>query len=298
MEHSPGTNLRQVLSSNKILQILGTINPYCALLAKQVGVKAIYLSGAGVANAQFGLPDLGMTSLTEVVAEVKKITSICDLPLLVDADTGWGDILNVERTVKEIEAAGAAGLHLEDQILSKRCGHLDNKKIISSNAMVEKISIAVNSKKNKDFVIMARTDAVAVEGLSSAIDRMQKYVAAGADMIFAEAIYSLDDYRKVTDNVNAPILANITEFGKTPLFTVNELQDVGVKMVLYPLTAFRAMSKAALDVYASVIEQGTQLACVDKMQTRKELYQTLNYHSYEERLEQFLQNNLDLKEKI
>jgi methylisocitrate lyase len=288
MEHNPGKRFKAELNQDAPLQILGTINPYCALLAKQAGAKAIYLSGAGIANAQYGLPDLGMTSLTEVASEVRKITSICDLPLLVDADTGWGDILNVERTVKELESAGAAGLHIEDQILAKRCGHLNNKKVITTEEMCEKISIAVNSRRNPDFVIMARTDAVAIEGLDNAILRMQQYVTAGADMIFAEALYTLEDYKKVVDKVNVPILANITEFGKTPLFTVAELASTGVKLILYPLSAFRAMSNAALKVYKTILTEQTQKDCLDFMQTRQELYKVLGYHDYENRLEEFL----------
>lgn len=288
MAHNPGLLFREAVQSSSPLQIAGTINPYCALLAKQVGFKAIYLSGAGVANAQYGLPDLGMTSLTEVTAEVKKITTICNLPLLVDADTGWGDILNVERTVKEIESAGAAGIHLEDQIASKRCGHLNNKRIISTDEMVEKITVASKSKINQDFVIMARTDAVALEGITNAIKRMQNYVAAGADMIFAEALYTLEDYKQVTQSIDVPILANITEFGKTPMFTADELHAVGVKLVLYPLSAFRAMSKAALDVYSAILNKKTQSSCLNSMQTREELYHTLGYYNYEKRLDDFL----------
>ncbi len=293
MAHNPGYLFREAVQANFPLQMAGTINPYCALLAQQAGFQAIYLSGAGVANAQYGLPDLGMTSLTEVVAEVKKITTICKLPLLVDADTGWGDILNVERTVKEIEFAGAAGLHLEDQISAKRCGHLNNKRIISTDEMIEKITVATKSKSNKDFVIMARTDAVALEGLPCAIERMQRYVAAGADMIFAEALYTLEDYKQVTQNIDVPILANITEFGKTPLFTADELNNVGVKLVLYPLSAFRAMSKAALDVYSVILKKKTQSSCLNAMQTREQLYQTLGYYNYEQRLDNFLAKKND-----
>lgn len=288
MEQHAGTRFRAALAKNAPLQVFGTINPYCALLAKQAGCKAIYLSGAGVANAQYGLPDLAMTSLTEVATEVRKITYVCDLPLLVDADTGWGEVLNVERTVKELEHAGAAGIHLEDQIQAKRCGHRDNKKIISAGAMAEKIKVAVASKNHPDFVIMARTDAVAVEGLDSAINRMQDYVNAGADMIFAEALYSLEDYKTVTSNIKVPVLANITEFGKTPLFTVDELNSVGIKLVLYPLSAFRAMSKAAFDTYTSILQNKSQSLCIDAMQTREELYNTLGYHQFEQRLEQYL----------
>ena len=285
---NPGKLFRSLISSSHPLQIVGAINPYCALLAKQAGFQAIYLSGAGIANAQFGLPDLGMTSLTEVAYEVKKITNICNLPLLVDADTGWGDILNVERTVKELEYAGAAGIHLEDQIQAKRCGHLNNKRLISVDEMTLKIKVAVNSKANKDFVIMARTDAVAVEGLDAAIERMKNYISAGADMIFAEALYKLDDYKKVTDSINVPVLANITEFGKTPLFTVDELANAGVQLILYPLSAFRAMSKSALETYNAILNHKTQKSCIQSMQTREELYKTLGYYDYEKKLDQYL----------
>lgn len=291
MDKHPGTRFKESLISNTSLQILGTINPYCAMLAEQAGAKAIYLSGAGIANAQFGLPDLAMTTLTEVVSEVKKVTSVCKLPLLVDADTGFGDILNVERTVLEIESAGACGIHLEDQIQSKRCGHLDNKKLISTSEMTDKITVASKTKKHNDFIIMARTDAVAVEGLDSAINRMQQYVKAGADMIFAEAIYDLEDYATVTKSIDVPVLANITEFGKTPLFTVDQLESVGVKLILYPLSAFRAMSKAALNTYQEIINNKTQQKCLDNMQTRAELYDTLGYHEFESRLESYLEKN-------
>lgn len=288
---SAGKSLREALSIETPLQIIGVINPYCALLAKQSGFNALYLSGAGIANAQYGLPDLGMVTLTEVVQEVRKICRVTNLPLLVDADTGFGDILNVERTVIEIEQAGAAGIHLEDQITSKRCGHRDNKKIVSTAQMVDKIKIAVASKKNQDFVIMARSDAVAVEGLEEAIKRMQAYVTAGADMIFAEAVYSLTDYKKITDSICVPVLANITEFGKTPMFTVEELSSVGIKLVLYPLSAFRAMSKAAIETYKIIRQEKTQKECLAKMQTREELYATLGYYNFEDKLETFLNNN-------
>lgn len=289
LDHA-GTRFRAALKSEAPLQVVGTINAYCALLAQQAGFKAIYLSGAGVANAQYGMPDLGMITLTEVANEVRKIANITDLPLLVDADTGFGDVLNVERTVVELERAGAAGIHLEDQITSKRCGHRDNKKVISTEDMVVKIKTAVNSRAHQDFVIMARTDSVAVEGLDKAISRMQEYVNAGADMIFAEALYKLEDYKTVTDNVRVPVLANITEFGKTPLFTLDELASVNIKLILYPLSAFRAMSRAAEHTYSTIRQQKTQKACLESMQTREELYKVLNYYNYEQRLEEFLAN--------
>ncbi|MBP9721860.1 MAG: methylisocitrate lyase [Gammaproteobacteria bacterium] len=291
MDLPAGTQFKQALLQESPLQIVGAINPYCALLAEQAGFKSIYLSGAGVANAQYGMPDLGMITLTEVVQEARKITNISKLPLLVDVDTGFGDILNVERTIRELERAGAAAVHLEDQIMSKRCGHRDNKKVISCADMVEKIKIATSAKKHPDFTIMARSDAVAIEGLSKAIDRMQKYVEAGANMIFAEALYDLEDYKTVTDNINVPVLANITEFGKTPLFTVEELASVNIQLVLYPLSAFRAMSKAATEVYTAIRKQKTQKDCLSDMQTREELYKTLDYYSYEQKLEDFLSNN-------
>ena len=288
MQDSAGKRFRAALNNESPLQVVGTINAYSALLAEQAGFKAIYLSGAGVANAQYGMPDLGMTTLTEVAEEVRRIANVSKLPLLVDADTGFGDILNVERTIKELEKAGAAAIHLEDQITAKRCGHRDNKKVISTEDMTAKIKIAVASKTDPDFVIMARTDSVAVEGLDKAITRMQEYIKAGADMIFAEALYSLEDYKTVTQNVKVPVLANITEFGKTPLFTVQELASANIKLVLYPLSAFRAMSKAATMVYKTIREQQTQKPCVEAMQTREELYKVLNYYNYEQQLEDFL----------
>lgn len=286
-KQSPGERFKLALQQESPLQLVGTVNPYCALLAKQAGFKAIYLSGAGIANCQFGLPDLAMTSLTEVAAEVKKITTVCDLPLLVDADTGWGDILNVQRTVIEMELAGAAGIHIEDQNFSKRCGHRDNKKVIETAEMAAKIKAATDARTDASFIIMARCDAVGVEGLDKAIGRMQEYVNAGADMIFAEALYSLDDYLKVTKSINAPVLANITEFGKTPLFTVQELADVGVSLVLYPQSAFRAMSKAALNTYSVIRQQQSQKSILDTMQSRDDLYKVLDYHRFEQELDKF-----------
>lgn len=290
MQQHAGTRLRAALHTECPLQLPGTITPYCALLAEQAGFKALYLSGAGVSNSTFGLPDLGMVTLTELVLEARKITYISKLPLLVDADTGFGDILNVQRTVIELEAAGVAGIHIEDQINSKRCGHLDNKKIISTADMVAKIKAAVTAKAHPDFVIMARSDSVANEGLTQAITRMQEYVKAGADMIFAEAISSLEDYKAVTSAIDVPVLANITEFGKTPLFTVEQLASVNIKLVLYPQSAFRAMSKAALEVYKTIRNQKTQQSCLDLMQTREELYKTLDYYTYQNKSEEFLIN--------
>lgn len=287
-QSSAGFRFKTALKNECPLQVVGTINAYSALLAEQAGFSAIYLSGAGIANAQYGMPDLGMTTLTEVSEEVRRIASVTKLPILVDADTGFGDILNVERTIKELEKAGAAAIHLEDQITAKRCGHRDNKKVISTQDMVAKIKVAVASKSDPDFVIMARTDSVAVEGLDKAIIRMQDYIKAGADMIFAEALYSLEDYKTVTKNINVPVLANITEFGKTPLFTVEELASVNIKLILYPLSAFRAMSKAASIVYKTIREKQTQKPCIDMMQTREELYKVLSYYNYEQQLEEFL----------
>ncbi len=287
-QSSAGFRFKTALKNECPLQVVGTINAYSALLAEQAGFNAIYLSGAGIANAQYGMPDLGMTTLTEVSEEVRRIASVTKLPILVDADTGFGDILNVERTVKELEKAGAAAIHLEDQITAKRCGHRDNKKVISTQDMVAKIKVAFASKTDPDFVIMARTDSVAVEGLDKAITRMQEYIKAGADMIFAEALYSLEDYKTVTKHINVPVLANITEFGKTPLFTVEELASADIKLILYPLSAFRAMSKAATMVYKTIREKKTQKPCIDMMQTREELYKVLNYYNYEQQLEDFL----------
>jgi len=282
---TPGASFRAALEQEQPLQIVGAINAYTAMMAEQTGYRALYLSGAGVANASYGLPDLGMTSLSDVLIDVRRITGASSLPLLVDADTGWGNAFNISRMVKEMIRAGAAGIHLEDQVQSKRCGHRPGKAIVSQMEMVDRIKAAVDARSD-DFVIMARTDALAVEGMSAAIDRALACVEAGADMVFPEAINDLSQYREFTTAVNAPILANITEFGATPLFTTDELGSAGVAMVLYPLSAFRAMNAAALNVYQLTRQQGTQQAAVDSMQTRADLYEFLGYHDYEQKLDQ------------
>lgn len=283
---SAGARLRAVLAVERPLQVVGTVNAYSALLAERAGFRALYLSGAGVANASFGLPDLGITSLNDVCEDVRRIASATDLPLLVDADTGWGAAFNISRTVADLIRSGAAGCHLEDQVQAKRCGHRPGKALVSSEEMVDRIKAAVDGRTDPEFVIMARTDAHAVEGQQAAIDRAQRYVEAGADMIFAEALATLDEYRQFTATVKVPVLANITEFGKTPLFTVSELAAVGVQLVLYPLSAFRAMSKAAEAVYGAIRSEGTQQRVIDRMQTRVELYEVLGYHDYENKLDQ------------
>lgn len=283
---SPGANFRQAITKERPLQIVGTINAYTALMAERVGYRAIYLSGAGVANASYGLPDLGITSLDNVLEDVRRITSATSLPLLVDIDTGWGGAFNIARTIKQMIKAGVAAVHLEDQVQSKRCGHRPGKALVSAAEMTDRIKVAVDAKTDPDFVIMARTDAVGVEDLDAAIARANAYVEAGADMIFAEAITKLEDYCRFTKAVKVPVLANITEFGQTPLFTVEELRDVGVRLVLYPLSAFRAMNQAALNVYQAIRKEGTQKNAIDKMQTRTELYDFLNYLSYEKKLDE------------
>ncbi len=281
---SAGQRLRQAVAEAHPLQVLGTINAYTAMMAEHSGAKAIYLSGAGVANASYGLPDLGMTSLADVLIDVRRITAASDLPLLVDADTGWGSAFNISRTVREMIAAGAAGMHIEDQVQTKRCGHRPGKEIVSQQEMVDRIKAAVDARTD-DFVIMARTDALAVEGMESAIERALACADAGADMVFPEAMTTLDQYREFVDAVQVPVLANITEFGATPLFSAEELNTVGVKLVLYPLSAFRAMNAAALNVYQTILQQGSQQSSVDTMQTREELYKFLDYHSYEQKLD-------------
>ncbi len=281
---SAGQRLRQAVAEPHPLQVLGTINAYTAMMAEHSGAQAIYLSGAGVANASYGLPDLGMTSLADVLIDVRRITAASDLPLLVDADTGWGSAFNISRTVREMIAAGAAGMHIEDQVQTKRCGHRPGKEIVSQQEMVDRIKAAVDARTD-DFVIMARTDALAVEGMESAIERALACADAGADMVFPEAMTTLDQYREFVDAVKVPVLANITEFGATPLFSAEELNTVGVKLVLYPLSAFRAMNAAALNVYQTILQQGSQQSSVDAMQTREELYEFLDYHSYEQKLD-------------
>ena len=273
------------LKKEQPLQVVGTINAYAALLAKKAGFRAIYLSGAGVANHSFGLPDLAMTTLNDVCEDIRRITFSCDLPLLVDADTGWGNAFMIGRTVREMSRAGAAGCHIEDQVSAKRCGHRPGKMLVSSEEMTDRIKAAVDARTNQSFVIMARTDAHAAEGQLVAIDRAQAYVDAGADMIFAEALTTLDEYKQFTSAIDVPVLANLTEFGLTPLFTVNELARAGIDIALYPLSASRAMSYAAETVYREIKNQGTQKHITDSMQARSELYETLKYHEYEEKLD-------------
>jgi methylisocitrate lyase len=282
---SAGALLRQAIKDNHPLQLVGTINAYTAMMAERVGHKALYLSGAGVANASFGLPDLGMTSLNDVCEDIRRITGATELPLLVDADTGWGGAFSIGRTVKEMTKAGAAGFHIEDQVAQKRCGHRPNKEIVSLDEMVDRVKASVDARTDENFFIMARTDALQQQGLEAAIERALACEAAGADAIFAEAVYTLEQYQAFTKVLKVPVLANITEFGQTPLFNKAELAAVGVDMVLYPLSAFRAMNKAALNVYESILANGDQKAVVDSMQTRAELYDFLNYHSYEQKLD-------------
>ncbi|NVK11686.1 MAG: methylisocitrate lyase [Gammaproteobacteria bacterium] len=283
---TPGKKFRVALERNKPLQVVGTINAYSAMMAKQIGHQAIYLSGGGVANASYGLPDLGMTSLNDVIADVQRITSACDLPLLVDIDTGWGGAFNIAKTIRDMEKAGAAAVHMEDQVAQKRCGHRPNKEIVSTAEMCDRIRAAVDARTDPDFFIMARTDAFAQEGLEKAIERAKAYVAAGADGIFAEAVKTEAHYRAFSEALDVPILANITEFGQTELWNREQLADWGASIVLYPLSAFRAMNKAAETVYKSILDEGDQKSVVDLMQTRMELYDYLGYHDYEQKLDQ------------
>ena len=286
---SAGARFRRAVQEERPLQIAGAINAYSALLAERAGFRAIYLSGGGVAAASYGLPDLGITQLADVLEDAGRITRVSSAPLLVDVDTGWGGAFNIARTVRDMERAGVAAIHLEDQVQAKRCGHRPNKALVSAVEMADRVKAAVDARHDPDFVFMARTDAHASEGTQAAIDRANLYVEAGADMIFAEALHTLDDFRAFTDAVSVPVLANITEFGRTPLFTTDELSDVGVRMVLYPLSAFRAMSQAAEAVYQALREQGTQRAVIDRMQTRDELYEVLGYHAYEQKLDALFQ---------
>jgi len=283
---SAGARLRDAVAAERPLQVVGAINAYAAKLAERAGFRAIYLSGAGVANASFGLPDLGITSLNDVCEDVRRICNATELPLLVDADTGWGAAFNIVRTVKDLCRAGAAGCHLEDQVQTKRCGHRPGKALVAPGEMCDRIKAAVDGRPDEAFVVMARTDAHAVEGQQAALERALAYVEAGADMIFAEALATLAEYREFTARVRVPVLANITEFGKTPLFTVEELGGAGVGLVLYPLSAFRAMAKAAEDVYDTLRAEGTQRSVIDRMQTRAELYEVLGYHAYEQKLDE------------
>ncbi|AVU29688.1 methylisocitrate lyase [Serratia marcescens] len=283
---SPGFAFRQALSKEKPLQIAGAINANHALLAQRAGFQAIYLSGGGVAAGSLGLPDLGISTLDDVLTDIRRITDVCPLPLLVDVDSGFGaSAFNVARTVRSVSKAGAAALHIEDQVGAKRCGHRPNKAIVSTEEMVDRIKAAVDARSDPDFVIMARTDALAVEGLEAAIERAQAYVAAGADMLFPEAITELGMYRRFAEATQVPILANITEFGATPLFTTEELRSALVDMALYPLSAFRAMNRAAERVYRALREEGTQKSVIDTMQTRNELYESINYYLFEEKLD-------------
>lgn len=290
---SPGARFRKALKENHPLQIVGTINAYAAMMAEKVGHQAIYLSGGGVANASYGLPDLGMTSMNDVIEDVRRITAASSLPLLVDIDTGWGGAFNIGRTIREMERAGAAAVHIEDQVAQKRCGHRPNKEIVSKEEMVDRIKACVDARQDSDFFIMARTDAFQQEGLDAAIDRAQACIEAGADGIFAEAVTELEHYKAFSEALDVPILANITEFGATPLYNRQELAEAGAGMVLYPLSAFRAMNKAALAVYENILAKGDQKDVVDLMQTRMELYDFLNYHEFEQKLDALFKQQKD-----
>jgi len=286
-----GARFKKALSEESPLQVIGTINANHALLAKRAGYKAIYLSGGGVAAGSLGVPDLGISGLEDVLIDIRRITDVCDLPLMVDVDTGFGaSAFNIARTVKAVIKAGAGALHIEDQVGAKRCGHRPNKELVSKGEMVDRIKAAVDARTDSDFTIMARTDALAVEGIEAALDRAGACIEAGADALFPEAINDLATYQKFTDAFDVPILANITEFGMTPLFTVEELKSVGVEIVLYPLSAFRAMNKAAELVYETIRKEGTQKSVIDQMQTRDELYQRINYYDYENALDKFLKD--------
>ena len=288
---SAGARFRKALTEESPLQVIGTINANHALLAKRAGYKAIYLSGGGVAAGSLGIPDLGITGLEDVLVDVRRITDVCDTPLLVDIDTGFGaSAFNIARSVRSINKAGAAAIHIEDQVGAKRCGHRPNKELVSKAEMVDRIKAAVDARVDDSFVIMARTDALAVEGIDAALDRANAYIEAGADALFPEAITDLPTYKKFTDVIKVPVLANITEFGMTPLFTTTELAGVGVGIVLYPLSAFRAMNKAAENVYETIRKDGSQKAVLDTMQTREELYQRINYYEYENALDKLLGN--------
>ena len=288
--NSAGMKFREALSKNSPLKLVGTINAYTALPAEKSGHQAIYLSGGGVAASSLGVPDLGITSLQDVLIDVERITNATELPLLVDADTGWGGAFNIARTVKSLINSNAAGMHIEDQVTQKRCGHRPNKEIVTCNEMVDRLKAAVDAKTDQDFVVMARTDALAGEGLDSAIERAVKYQEAGADALFPEALTKLDEYIAMSKELDIPILANITEFGQTPLFNCAQLKEAGVSMVLYPLSAFRAMSKAAEGVYDEILKEGSQEKVLDKMQTREELYEVLDYHSFENKLDELFKD--------
>ena len=275
----------EVLKNEKPLSVAGAINPYSALLAKKTGIKALYISGAGVANASFGLPDLALTSLDNVLEDLRRIRGISNLPILVDCDTGWGSALNISKTTKEMISAGASGIHIEDQVSEKRCGHRPNKEIVSTEEMCDRMKAARDAITDDEFMLMARTDAFANEGINGTIERAQRYVEAGANALFPEAITSLEDYKTLSDSVSVPILANITEFGMTPLFKKDELKKAGISIILHPLSAFRAMSKAALEVYSTISEDGNVEKILEKMQSRDELYEILDYHTYEKKID-------------
>ena len=287
----PGKKFRNAIKNNNPLVIPGAINAYSAKLAERSGYNAIYLSGSGVAAASYGLPDLGVTSLEDVLIDAKRITDASELPLLVDIDTGWGDFDAVSNTIVEMEKAGVAAVHIEDQVFDKRCGHRPNKQIVSISEMQDRLKAAVSAKDDESFFIMARTDALASEGIDKAIERCGEYLKAGADGIFFEAAVSLDEYKEFKSNFSAPLLANITEFGKTPLYSQKDLSDVGVDIVLYPLTAFRAMSLSAEKIYNSILKDGTQEPLLDIMQTREELYEVLDYYNFEKQLDEQFENN-------
>ena len=282
---SPGAKFRAAIEAGNPLQVVGTVNAFTAMMAEQIGHQAIYLSGGGVANISYGLPDLGMTSLNDVIVDVQRITAATTVPLLVDIDTGWGGAFNIAKTIRDMEKAGAAAVHMEDQVAQKRCGHRPNKEIVSTDEMVDRIIAAVDARSDPDFFIMARTDSFAQEGLEAAIERAKAYAAAGADGIFAEAIKTEEHYRAFSAALDVPVLANITEFGQTELWNKKQLGEWGVAMVLYPLSASRAMNKAAETVYRSLLEEGDQKKVIDIMQTRMELYDYLGYHDYEEKLD-------------
>ena len=275
----------EVLKNEKPLSVAGAINPYSALLAKKTGIKALYISGAGVANASFGLPDLALTSLDNVLEDLRRIRGISNLPILVDCDTGWGSALNISKTTKEMISAGASGIHIEDQVSEKRCGHRPNKEIVSTEEMCDRMKAARDAITDDEFMLMARTDAFANEGINGTIERAQRYVEAGANALFPEAITSLEDYKTLSDSVTVPILANITEFGMTPLFKKDELKKAGISIILHPLSAFRAMSKAAMEVYSTISEDGNVEKILEKMQSRDELYEILDYHTYEKKID-------------
>ena len=285
---SSGKKFRKLVIESKPLQIVGTVNAYSAIMAEKVGHQSIYLSGGGVAASSLGVPDLGITTLEDVLEDTKRITQATSLPLLVDADTGWGDEINIARCVREMINSDVAAIHIEDQVSLKRCGHRPNKAIVSTNEMLDSIKAAVDARTDSNFVIMARTDALAIEGMQSAIDKAAAFAEAGADMIFPEALNTIEQYQKFSDSLSVPILANITEFGQTPLFSKEELSEAGVDMILYPLSAFRAMSKAALNVYQHILEDGHQNNVLETMQTREELYDYLNYHQYEMELDELM----------